>query len=47
MQINPYLYGLGLRYYPFSVGLQLGYDAGFARILLMNSDPYINDLASD
>ena len=35
LQENSYLFGLGLRIYPFHTGLQLGLDAGYA---MMNED---------
>ena len=35
IQVNSYLFGLGLRIYPFHTGLQLGLDAGYA---IMNED---------
>lgn len=36
MQINLYLYGAGLRYYPFTTGLVLGVDAGMARGVMVS-----------
>jgi hypothetical protein len=37
VQINAYLFGLGLRWYPFVTGLVLGGDLGAARIVSMGS----------
>ena len=36
MQINLYLYGAGLRYYPFTTGLVLGVDAGMAKGVMVS-----------
>ncbi|MDZ7794884.1 MAG: hypothetical protein U5P10_14690 [Spirochaetia bacterium] len=37
VQINAYLFGLGLRWYPFVAGLVLGGDIGAARLVAMGS----------
>lgn len=37
VQINAYLFGLGLRWYPFVTGLVLGGDIGAARLVAMGS----------
>ncbi len=37
VQINAYLFGLGLRWYPFTTGLLLGGDIGAARLVAMGS----------
>jgi len=37
VQINAYLFGLGLRWYPFITGLVLGGDIGAARLVAMSS----------
>lgn len=47
MQINTYLYGLGVRYYPMEKGLQLGFDFGLGKMLLNSNDPFYDDLASE
>jgi hypothetical protein len=37
IQINSYLYRIGLRYYPFETGLLLGLDGGAARLVISSN----------
>lgn len=37
LQLNTYLYAIGLRYYPFTTGLLLGGDLGASKMLIQNS----------
>ncbi len=47
MQLNTYLYGLGVKYYPFGKGLQLGASAGAGVMILSSSEPEFDGADSE
>lgn len=47
MQINTYLYGLGVRYYPMEKGIQLGVDLGIGKMLMNSNESLYNNIASE
>lgn len=47
MQLNTYLYSAGIRYYPFTRGLQLGADVGMGAMVLQSSESEYNNLVSE
>jgi hypothetical protein len=40
VQLNSYLYGGGVRYYPFHTGLVLGADVGLAKLIALSNLGY-------
>ena len=47
LQLNTYLFGIGIRYYPFYKGLQLGADVGIGKMVMSSSDETIDNTTSD
>lgn len=45
LQVNTYLYAIGVRYYPFTTGLVLGTDIG--RTIMVVQSTYSSDVESD